>query len=83
MNDKWVVYVLLSEVKKTRYVGFTSNLDRRLKEHNSGFNKSTKAYKPWKLVYKEIFELKLDARKRELYLKSGIGREFLNDLLDL
>lgn len=79
----WIVYVLLSEVKPIKYVGFTSDINRRLKEHNSGLSKFTKAYKPWKLVYKEEFESRQEARNREKYLKSGFGREFLKNILDL
>lgn len=79
----WIVYVLLSEVRNIRYVGITSDLNRRLNEHNSGLSKFTKAYKPWKLVCKEEFETRLEARNREKYLKSGVGREFLNKILDL
>ncbi|MBD3750399.1 MAG: GIY-YIG nuclease family protein [Sphingobacteriales bacterium] len=78
-----MVYVLSSEIRKIRYVGLTSDLNRRLDEHNSGLSKFTKAYKPWKLVYKEKFETRLEARNREKYLKSGVGREFLNKILDL
>ncbi len=59
----------------------TNNLDRRLKEHNSGQNKSTKAFLPWKLVYKEDFEDISEARKREKYFKSGSGREYLKSIL--
>ncbi|MEO5911729.1 MAG: GIY-YIG nuclease family protein [Pelobium sp.] len=62
----WIVYVLSSDIKKIRYVGFTADLDRRLKEHNSGFSKFTKAYQPWKLVYKEEFETRQEARNREI-----------------
>lgn len=79
----WIVYVLYSPVARRRYIGFTSDLKRRLEEHNKGYNKSTKAYKPWIVVYTEEYVLQEDARKREVYLKSGIGREFLNNKLDL
>jgi putative endonuclease len=79
----WIVYVLYSLSAKRRYVGFTSNLNRRLIEHNNGYNRSTKAYKPWIVVYTEEYVLREEARKREVYLKSGVGREFLNNKLDL
>ena len=55
----------------------TENLERRLNEHNSGKMKSTKAFRPWKIVYFEEFETKQEARKRELYFKSAAGRKFL------
>ncbi len=57
----------------------TSNLPRRLKEHNSGKTKSTKGFKPWKLFFFEDFDSRKEARNREKYLKSGIGREFIKN----
>ena len=70
-------YVLWSEQFCRKYVGMTENLERRLNEHNSGKMKSTKAFRPWKIVYFEEFETKQEARKRELYFKSAAGRKFL------
>ena len=75
------VYVLRSEVDGRLYKGMTDNLDRRLKEHNSGKMKSTKGYVPWHLVYSEVFDSRQEARLREVFLKSGIGREFLKEKL--
>ena len=77
------VYVLYSEKAKRRYVGMSSDPDRRLLEHNGGHTQSTKAYLPWVKVYTESFETLIEARNREKYLKSGIGREFLNKILHL
>lgn len=54
--------------------------DKRLLQHNAGETRSTKGYMPWKLVYKEEFNTLQEARKRELYFKSGIGREFLDNM---
>lgn len=59
----------------------TNDLDRRIKEHNMGQNRSTKAYKPFELILKEEYATRDEARKREKYLKSGIGKEFLKKLL--
>ena len=75
------VYVIKSEMDGRLYKGFTANLDQRIKEHNSGKTKSTKAYIPWKLVYFEEFLKREDAIKREKYFKSGSGREFLKTKL--
>lgn len=63
------VYVLESSINKDLYVGFTSNLKSRLKLHNLGRVRSTKAYKPWSLIYYEAFKSKFDATKRERELK--------------
>ncbi len=62
------------------YVGMTNDLQRRLKEHNNGENKSTKAYKPFALIFTEEFPDRISARVKEKYLKSGIGKEFLKSL---
>jgi putative endonuclease len=75
------VYAIKSLVKNYVYVGMTNNLERRLKQHNNGENRSTKAYKPFVLVLSEIYETRVDARKRERYLKSGAGKEHLKSLL--
>jgi len=75
------VYVLRSLEKGRRYVGMTKHLDRRLKEHNEGKNRSTKGFKPFELVHVEEFEERTEARKREKYLKSGSGREYLDSIL--
>ena len=61
----------------------TSDIQNRLKEHNTGKQKSTKAYRTWKLLYLEEFSFRVEARNREKYFKSGVGREYLNEKLDL
>ncbi len=75
------VYTISSEVKNYIYVGLTNNIERRLDEHNLGYNKTTKPYKPFKLILLEKYETRLEARSREEYLKSGIGKEFLKKLI--
>lgn len=62
------------------YVGFTEDLERRIKEHNSGKTSSTKAWVPWELLYSEKVSTRIEARNREKYLKSGIGKEYLKSL---
>lgn len=54
----------------------------RLSQHNAGRNKSTKAFVPWRVIYKESFETRLEARTKEKYLKSGVGRVFMKTLFD-
>lgn len=70
-------YVLYSKLHERFYTGLTQNLKRRLQEHNSGKTKSTKAYRPWELVFSESFQTRAEARNREKYLKSGVGREYI------
>ncbi len=78
----YYVYILKSEQNNHYYTGLTNDIDRRLLEHNSGGTKSTKAHVPYKLVYKESFPTRVEARNREKFLKSGIGREFRDKILN-
>lgn len=71
------VYVLQSLVDGKFYIGMTNNIDRRIKQHNNGKVRSTKNRKPFKIVHKEPFVDRKDARSREKYYKSGFGREQL------
>ena len=72
----YYVYVLYSVSFDRQYVGMTDDMNRRLVEHNSGKNQSTKAYKPWSLIYNELFDNRDAARIREKYLKSAAGRRW-------
>lgn len=73
----YYVYVIRSLKDGKNYTGITSDIDRRLREHNSGQTKSSKTRIPFMLIYfEEAADRKL-ARERESHLKSGIGREFL------
>ena len=78
---EYFVYVLESEIDGRLYKGQTTDISKRINEHNAGQTKSTKGYRPWKLVYFEKFETIKEAVLREKYLKSGIGREYLKALL--
>jgi len=73
----YYVYVLESQKDNRFYTGFTSNLETRLQAHNRGKVRSTRSRRPFILLYSEELETKEMARERELYLKSGIGREFM------
>ncbi len=74
------VYAIKSLSRNYIYVGLTNNLGRRIQQHNQGENRSTKAYTPFVLIYSEKFETRIEARKKEKYLKSGIGKEFLKNI---
>lgn len=73
------VYAIKSEKDGRLYKGFTTDLKRRLKEHNQGKTKSTKGFVPWNLVYFEQVESRSLAREREKFLKSGKGRDYLKE----
>jgi len=77
----YFVYAIKSEVDGRIYVGFSQDLEKRLKEHNSGKTKSTKGFRPWKIIFSEICQTRIEARKREKYYKSGIGKERLKILV--
>lgn len=70
------VYVLRSE-EGYHYIGHTPDLQRRLSEHNTGDSHSTKHGHNWQIIHTEEFLIRPDAMKRERWLKSGIGREWL------
>ncbi len=74
------VYALKSFRRNYIYVGLTHNLEDRLNRHNKGWEKTTRAYAPFKLIYSEDCDDRKSARQREKFLKSGIGKEFLNNL---
>ena len=74
----YYVYAISSLDRNYIYVGLTDNLERRFREHNSGKNKTTKPYSPFKILYTQEFETRLEARQKEKYFKSGIGKEKLN-----
>ena len=65
------VYVIQSLKDSTTYIGFTEDIEKRLKEHNAGKTKSIKHKIPFKLVHIEKYETKTEARKRELLLKNN------------
>ncbi|HUO55933.1 MAG TPA: GIY-YIG nuclease family protein, partial [Candidatus Paceibacterota bacterium] len=64
------VYVLQSTKTTNLYTGYTTDLRRRLSEHNRGSNFSTKPYRPWTVIYYEACLDEADAKRREKYLKT-------------
>ena len=77
----YFVYVLLSLKDQKFYIGFTSNLENRLKDHHAGRNTSTKSRRPFQLVYYEAHLSKEDAQRRERYFKSTKGKVSLKQML--
>ena len=76
----YYIYVLRSLKNGRRYVGYTNNLERRLKEHNNGQSTYTKLTKPFVMIYHEQLSSRQEAIKREKFLKSGIGRRWLDNV---
>ncbi|MFA7329095.1 MAG: GIY-YIG nuclease family protein [Candidatus Ratteibacteria bacterium] len=75
------VYILHSLKDNQFYTGYTEDIQRRFKEHNSGQEKSTKYRLPFVLVYFEAYADKRDALGREEFLKSGSGKRYLKKQL--
>ncbi len=67
--EKYFVYIIYSGDHDKFYRGVSSDPERRLWEHNEGFSRWTSQYRPWKLYYLEVYELKKDALIREKVLK--------------
>ena len=76
------VYILESVRNGKRYVGLTSKpVSERLREHNAGSNRWTKANRPCKLLKLEEFTTRSEAAAREKFLKSGVGRRIRDGLI--
>lgn len=75
-------YVLYSAVFNKIYICRSSDLERRLFEHNSDLSKYTKRYIPWQIVYTEEYHTRTEALKREKQLKSQKGREFIWKIIE-
>ncbi|WP_073217783.1 GIY-YIG nuclease family protein [Aequorivita viscosa] len=76
------VYAISSLSKNYIYVGMTDDIDRRLKQHNGGYERTTKPYCPYILLYSEVAGNRVDARLREKYWKSGTGKRQLRKMRD-
>ena len=77
----YYLYVLRSQKDRKFYTGITSDLRKRVKEHNSGKNISTSYRRPLKLIYYEAYLLKKDSEAREKYLKTSMGKRVLKKQL--
>ncbi len=77
----YYVYILYNKAKNFIYIGYSENLEQRVKEHNRGFSKSTKSFRPLELIHYEAYKNKKDAKRREQYLKANRGRTTLMTML--
>ena len=76
------VYAISSTNHNYIYVGMTNNLEERFHRHNTGRERTTKPYLPYKIIYQEECLDRTSARKREKYWKSGVGKEQLRKIRD-
>jgi len=77
----FTVYILHSNSLDRYYVGYTNDLERRLKEHNRKKGKYTDSGIPWQLVYQETYSTKTEAMDREKFIKLKKSRAFIESLL--
>lgn len=75
------VYILQSLSSNNWYTGCTSDLRKRINEHNEGKSRYTKDHGPYELIYYEAGLNKNDAFAREKYLKSGMGKRYVKNRL--
>ena len=77
----YYVYILQSKKDNSLYIGYTSDLRKRFKQHNDGESQATKPFRPYKLIFYEAFLNRIDAKHREEYLKGGFGRRSINKMM--
>jgi len=77
INMSYFVYFLQSLKNNDLYVGSTEDVEKRVALHNAGKVKSTKAYRPWKLLDFEEGESRSVAVKRERFFKTHQQKEIL------
>ena len=77
----YYVYVIYDKLDKRSYIGFTKDLERRIKEHFSGGNKTTAKFKSKELIFHEGFINEQDALRRERYFKTTSGKRALKLML--
>jgi putative endonuclease len=75
------VYILFSKKDFLLYIGFSGNLEAGIKKHNAGGAKSTSYRRPLVLIFCEFYLYEEDARKREMYFKTNMGKKALKLML--
>ena len=77
-----LVYILQSQVNFRYYIGSTTNLERRITEHNSGKSKYTSITRPFKIVFAQEFLTLNEALKIERKLKSFKSKKILESVIE-
>jgi putative endonuclease len=76
-------YVLYSIEYQKIYIGQSSNLEERIRQHNSFDNNGwTRKYQPWELIYSESYLERQQAMRRERQLKTSRGRKFIWEIIE-
>ena len=76
------VYILLNEAGTRTYTGVSDDVNKRLEEHNAGRVKSSRPYRPYKIIYTESFATLSEARQKEKFYKSITGRRKLREIIN-
>jgi len=77
----YYVYILLNEANTRTYTGVAGDVNKRLKDHNSGKVKSSRPYRPYKIIHTESFASLSEARQKEKFYKSPTGRRKLREMI--
>jgi len=79
LKKLYFVYFIISKKNDLlkSYVGYTNNLKKRIKKHNTGKGAKSTRGRKWRLVYKKKFTSRSDAMKYEYYLKKNIKKRNL------
>ena len=77
----YFTYTLKSKKNGCLHIGMTFDVEKRLKQHNSGKTSSNRHNTPFEVIYTKEFLERKEARKYEKYLKSGIGRGFFEECI--
>tara|TARA_B100000315_G_C14566491_1_gene583239 strand:+ start:62 stop:343 length:282 start_codon:yes stop_codon:yes gene_type:complete len=80
--DMYHVYILLNEAKTRTYTGVTDDVNKRLRDHNAGKVKSSRPYRPYKIIHSESFATLSEARQKEKFYKTTTGRRRLREILE-
>lgn len=80
-NQFYYVYVLRSKKNGMWYTELTDDLRKRFNQHNKGLSRWTKNRGPFEIIYYEACRNITDARSREKYLKSGMGKRYIKNRL--
>ncbi|KKR33481.1 MAG: Excinuclease ABC C subunit domain protein [Candidatus Gottesmanbacteria bacterium GW2011_GWC2_39_8] len=76
----YFVYIISSTRRDWIYIGLTNDVNRRFEEHNNGWVKKTKFYRPFELIHVEVANNRIEARDLEKFFKSGYGREVVSEI---
>ncbi len=78
----YYTYIIQSEKNGRYYIGHTADIEQRIIRHNAGATPSTKAARPWKLVYAEEYSTKSEAYNRERDIKKKKSRVYIEQLIE-